>query len=61
MASDGQSAVSAGPCETERQAADRVRHSYDMEPGTGAWAAASHRLLCEALTDPASNSVPTTT
>jgi hypothetical protein len=40
-----------GPFETEHEAADSVRHIYGMEPGTGAWAAASHRLLCEALSD----------
>jgi hypothetical protein len=43
--------MSAVPYETERQAADAARHIYDMEPGTGAWTAAEHRLLCQALSD----------
>ena len=43
--------MSAGPFETERQAAGSVRRMYDLEPGTGAWTAASHRLLCGALSD----------
>ena len=38
--------MSAGPFETEREAAGAARHIYSMEPGTGAWAVASHRLLC---------------
>lgn len=38
-----------GPYDTRRQAADSVRHIYNLPPGTGAWAEASHRLLCEAL------------
>jgi hypothetical protein len=41
----------AGPFETERQAADSVRHIYDIEPSAGAWTAANHRLLCGVLSD----------
>lgn len=42
--------MTAGPYETEREAVASVRHIHDSPPGTGAWTAGSHRLLCEALT-----------
>jgi hypothetical protein len=51
MTPDGQRAVSAGPFETGREAADSVRHITALPPGTRAWTAASHRMLCEALSD----------
>ena len=43
--------MSAGPYETEREARKAARHIYGMEPSTGVWTAAEHRLLCEALSD----------
>jgi len=33
------------PLETERQAADLVRHITDSPPGAGAWTTGCHRLL----------------
>lgn len=37
-----------GPFETQRQAADSVRHIYDGPPGTGAWRDGCMRLLEDA-------------
>ena len=34
-----------GPYQTQRQAADSVRHITDSPPGAGAWQDGSHRLL----------------
>ena len=42
--------MTSGPYETEREAATAARRIYDLEPGTCAWAAASHRLLEDACT-----------
>jgi hypothetical protein len=39
----------AGPFETEAQARSAARHITACPPGTGAWQAGNHRLLCEAL------------
>jgi hypothetical protein len=41
--------TSAGPYESEREAAATVRHITNQPPGTGAWTAGNHQLLCEAL------------
>jgi hypothetical protein len=41
--------TATGPFETEAQARGAARHITTVPPGTGAWQAGSHRLLCEAL------------
>ncbi|HEV2375331.1 MAG TPA: hypothetical protein VGS19_24625 [Streptosporangiaceae bacterium] len=41
-------AGSAGPYETERQAAAAIQRIYDSPPGAGAWAEQNHRLLEDA-------------
>jgi hypothetical protein len=41
----------SGPYEDERQTSAAARHITSLPPGTGAWGTASHRLLCEALSD----------
>ena len=41
--------VTAGPYETEAQARAAARHITSEPPGTGAWQAGSHRMLCQAL------------
>jgi hypothetical protein len=49
---DGPWEVAAGtadPFETEARARAAARHITSQPPGTGAWQAGSHRLLCEAL------------
>jgi hypothetical protein len=45
----GWCAMTAGPFEAEREAAASVGHIYGSPPGTGAWTAGNHQLLCEAL------------
>ena len=40
----------AGPFQTRREADDAARHIYHLDPGTGAWQAASHRMLEDACT-----------
>jgi hypothetical protein len=40
----------SGPYETERQAANAVRHIYGSPAGTGAWGDGNHRLIEDACT-----------
>lgn len=41
--------MTPSPYETEAQARAAARHITGQPPGTGAWQAGSHRMLCEAL------------